>query len=227
MKIGILQTGIAADALISKYGDYPDSFEVMLQGRGLNFEVFKVLEGEFPANPNVCEGWLVTGSKHGAYEQHDWIPPLEDLIREIYAADLPMIGVCFGHQVIAQALGGKVEKFSGGWGVGPFTYAGKNGENAITLNAYHQDQVVEAPACATGVLGNEFCVNAVLTYGDKAYTMQPHPEFSTQYIRDLIEARAIGVIDEDVLADARNKLMEDVDAQVAADQFEAFFKRGK
>jgi GMP synthase-like glutamine amidotransferase len=227
MKIGILQTGIAADALILKYGDYPDSFEVMLQGRGLEFEVFKVLQGEFPSDPSVCEGWLVTGSKHGAYEQHDWIPPLEDLIRDIYAADLPMIGVCFGHQVIAQALGGKVEKSSKGWGVGNYTYADKNGENAITLNAYHQDQVVEAPACATDVLGNDFCENAILTYGTKAYTMQPHPEFSTQYIRDLIEARAIGVIDDNVLADARSKLMDDVDAQKAADQFEAFFKYGK
>lgn len=227
MKIGILQTGIAADALIGKHGDYPDSFEVMLQGRGLEFEVFQVINGIFPPNANVCEGWLVTGSKHGAYEPHDWIPPLEDLIREIYAADLPMVGVCFGHQVIAQALGGKVEKFSGGWGVGNFTYADKNGENAITLNAYHQDQVVEAPACATGVLGNDFCENAILTYGDKAYTMQPHPEFSTQYIRDLIAERAIGVIDEEVLAQARRKLMENVDAQKAADQFEAFFKRGK
>lgn len=227
MKIGILQTGIAADALISKYGDYPDSFEVLLQGRGLEFEVFQVVNGVFPANASVCEGWLVTGSKHGAYEPHDWIPPLEDLIREIYEADLPMVGVCFGHQIIAQALGGKVEKYTGGWGVGNFTYADANGENAITLNAYHQDQVVTPPSCVTDISGNDFCTNAILTYGDKAYTMQPHPEFSTQYIRDLIAERAIGVIDDAVLEQARSKLMEDVDAQKAADQFEAFFRRGK
>lgn len=227
MKIGILQTGIAADALIPKHGDYPDNFEVMLHGRGLEFEVFQVVNGVFPTSVNACEGWLVTGSKHGAYEPHAWIPPLEELIREIYAADLPMVGVCFGHQIIAQALGGKVEKYSGGWGVGNFTYADKNGENAITLNAYHQDQVVQAPECATDVLGNDFCANAILTYGNKAYTMQPHPEFSTQYIRDLIAERAIGVIDDDILAKANSQLMENVDAQKAADQFEAFFKRGK
>ncbi len=225
MKIGILQTGIAADALLPKHGDYPDNFEVMLQGRGFEFEVFPVINGVFPSGPEVCDGWLVTGSKHGAYEAHDWIPPLEKLIREIYAADQPMIGVCFGHQVIAQALGGTVEKFAGGWGVGNFTYTDKNGDNAITLNAYHQDQVVKAPECATDVLGNDFCANAVLTYGNKAYTMQPHPEFSTQYIRDLIEARAIGVIDDDILQQAREKLMENVDAQKAADQFEKFLKR--
>tara|TARA_R110002124_G_scaffold118493_4_gene275823 strand:- start:338 stop:1018 length:681 start_codon:yes stop_codon:yes gene_type:complete len=225
MKIGILQTGIAADDLIGKYGDYPTSFEILLHGRGFEFEVFQVLNNEFPAAPDACEGWLVTGSKHGAYEPHAWIPPLEQLIRDIYAAGVPMVGVCFGHQVIAQALGGTVQKFDGGWGIGRFTYADKNGENGITLNAYHQDQVVTAPTCVTDVKGNDFCENAILTYGDKIFTMQPHPEFTTQYIRDLIQARAIGVIDDDVLSAAQATLMENVDAQKAADQFEAFLKR--
>jgi GMP synthase (glutamine-hydrolysing) len=225
MKIGILQTGIAADELIEKHGDYPTSFEILLHGRGFEFETFQVINGEFPAGPDTCEGWLVTGSKHGAYEPHDWIPPLEKLIREIYASNQPMVGVCFGHQIIAQALGGTVEKSDRGWGVGRFTYADEDGENAITLNAYHQDQVITAPTCATDVKGNDFCENAILTYGDKAFTMQPHPEFNTQYIRDLIQARAIGVIGDDILAAAKETLMENTDAQKAADQFEAFLKR--
>ena len=93
------------------------------------------------------------------------------------------------------------------------------------MNAYHQDQVVTAPTCVTDVKGNDFCENAILTYGDKIFTMQPHPEFTTQYIRDLIQARAIGVIDDDVLSAAQATLMENVDAQKAADQFEAFLKR--
>jgi GMP synthase (glutamine-hydrolysing) len=137
-----------------------------------------------------------------------------------------MVGVCFGHQIIAKALGGKVEKFEGGWVVGRQTYTDKNGKQ-ITLNAYHQDQVVAPPTCATDVSGNAFCENAILTYSDKAYTMQPHPEFSTQYIRDLIDARGIGKIDDAILEKARDNLLEDVDAQKAADQFEAFLKRGK
>ena len=81
-----------------------------------------IADNEFPAGPDAADGWLITGSKHGAYEDHDWIPPLEQLIRDIYAAGRPLVGVCFGHQIIAQALGGTVEKFKGGWSVGHTTY---------------------------------------------------------------------------------------------------------
>jgi len=227
MKIGILQTGIAADALMPTHGDYPDNFKQLLDGRGFEFETFQVVNGIFPDSIDDCDGWLITGSKHGAYEDHAWIPPLESMIRDIYAADLPLIGVCFGHQIIAQALGGKVEKFDGGWGVGRFTYTDENGENPVTLNAYHQDQVVALPESVTQVQGNAFCANAILTYGTKAFTTQPHPEFSTQYIRDLFKHRAIGVIDPAIITAASAELAEKTDAQLMADRFERFFKRAE
>ena len=76
----------------------------------------------FPTSVSSCDGWIVTGSAFGAYEDHAFIPPLEDFIRANYKADVPMAGICFGHQIMAQALGGKVEKFSGGWGVGYTNY---------------------------------------------------------------------------------------------------------
>ncbi|MBO6825245.1 MAG: type 1 glutamine amidotransferase, partial [Sneathiella sp.] len=133
MKIGILLTGHITGELGDKYGTYADMFMDLLGSEDFEFEVFPVLEGNFPTDINQCDGWIITGSKHGAYEPHGWIPPLEELIRNLKEADKPTLGICFGHQVMAQALGGKVEKYHGGWGVGHQTYRDLETGEDITL----------------------------------------------------------------------------------------------
>ncbi|WP_284376491.1 type 1 glutamine amidotransferase [Amylibacter marinus] len=225
MKIGILQTGLGPDVLVDEFGDYPDMFQVFLAGRGFTFETYRVLEGQFPDSIEACDGWLITGSKFGAYEDHAWIPPLEDFIRDVFTQKHPIVGVCFGHQIIAQALGGQVEKFKGGWKVGRQSYS--TGDDQLTLNAYHQDQVITPPPSATRILGNEHCKNAVIYYGDTALTVQPHPEFSSDFVKALIDARGIGVIAPEILQSARDGLLPDVDAQKVADMFEAVLKGRK
>ena len=209
MKIGILQTGHAPDALIAATGDYDQMFRELLGGHGFDFETYAVVDGRFPAGADACDGWVITGSRHGAYEDHDWIPPLEALIRDIHASGRPMIGVCFGHQIIAQALGGKVEKFPGGWAVGRTEY--DFGDRKVMLNAWHQDQVTRAPDGATVLAGNEFCENAVLAYGDNIWTLQPHPEYGTCFIDGLIRTRGRGVVPDAILDTARDNLNGPVD----------------
>ncbi|WP_116132232.1 type 1 glutamine amidotransferase [Tropicimonas sp. IMCC34043] len=187
MLIGILQTGHVAAELQSEFGEYADMFQRLLSGRDFAFQTWNVVDGEFPPGPEAADGWIITGSRHGVYEDHPWIPPLEDLVRAIRDSGRPLVGICFGHQIIAQALGGKVVKFPGGWSVGrtDFTIDGAH----VALNAWHQDQVVVPPPGAETIGSSEFCEHAALAIGDSILTLQPHPEFDAGVIGGLIRVR--------------------------------------
>ncbi|MGJ8604217.1 MAG: type 1 glutamine amidotransferase [Marivita sp.] len=224
MKIGILQTGLAPDELKGTFGEYPGFFERLLAGKNFTFQSWSVVENVFPDGPTDADGWLITGSKHGAYEDHPWILPLEQLIRNIVAADRPLIGVCFGHQIIAQALGGTVEKFDGGWVVGQQSY--DFGGESLTINAWHQDQVIRAPEGAEVLASSPYCANAALLYPGKAYTVQPHPEYGDDFIAGLIDTRGKGIVPDVLLQDAATRMGGPLDTRRMADQFAHFFREG-
>ncbi|KRS16285.1 type 1 glutamine amidotransferase [Roseovarius indicus] len=224
MKIGILMTGHAVPELQERAGDYDAMFARLLAGRGFEFETYNVVDEQYPSAPDACDGWLITGSKHGAYEDHPWIPPLEEFIRAVYASGRPMIGVCFGHQIIAQALGGKVIKYPGGWSVGRTEYD-LDGET-FALNAWHQDQVTEVPQGAEVIGKSDFCAHAALVYDDRILTIQPHPEFGPDIVEDLIRLRGKGVVPDELLEGATARLDAPTDAARFADRMAAFFKKG-
>mgnify|MGYP002714810368 CR=1 FL=1 len=146
----------------------------------------------------------------------------EDFIRRAYAAGVPLVGICFGHQIIAQALGGRVEKFPGGWSIGPQDYD-FDGET-VTLNAWHQDQVVERPQDAQVVASSGFCTNAALVYGDRAFTVQAHPEFDDAMIHGLIEHRS-DTVPSELVAEALTHMDDAAQSKLIADRIEAFFKQ--
>jgi len=223
MKIGILQTGHSPDNMRDALGDYGDMFVKLLGGYDFEFQIWSVVDGDFPASAIDADGWLITGSKHGAYEGHDWIPPLEQLIRGIRDAGRPLVGICFGHQIIAQALGGKVEKFAGGWSVGRTEYT-IDGET-LALNAWHQDQVTELPQGAKVVGASDFCANAALLYDDQIWTIQPHPEFTQDFIDGLIRTRGKGVVPDHQLASASALLGAPTDNAKIADHIADFLKK--
>lgn len=225
MKIGILQTGLVPETLVAEHGEYPQVFMDFLAGHGFDFETYSVVRGEFPNGPEAADGWLITGSRHGAYEGHDWIAPLEDLVRGAFAAGKPVVGICFGHQIIAQAMGGLVEKYAGGWAVGPQGYDLDG--TSVTLNAWHQDQVITPPKGAQTVGHNAFCSHAALLYPGKAYSVQPHPEFSDAYTKALIETRGPGIVPQEILDKAATKIGTPLSQKALADQFALFFKEGK
>jgi GMP synthase-like glutamine amidotransferase len=221
MKIGILQAG---HFLLAAEGGNPDNdalFRRLLDGHGFEFETWDVVDMEFPASPSDADGWIITGSKHGAYDDLPFIAPLEDLIRGSFAAKVPIVGICFGHQIVAQAMGGKVVQFAGGWRAGRETYDFEGEEVALT--AWHQDQVVELPEGAEVIARSQHCEYAAMLYGRNALTIQAHPEYGRAELSGLIDIRGPHMPPSPVAHAAAN-----IDAPLSnammADRIAAFFK---
>jgi GMP synthase-like glutamine amidotransferase len=223
MLIGILQTGQSPDVLRDAAGDYPQMFQNLLANHGLRFRVYHVEAMEFPASVQDCDGWLITGSRHGAYEDHPFIPRLEAFLRAAYGARVPIVGVCFGHQILAQALGGKVERHADGWAVGPQDYDFQG--DKLTLNAWHRDQVTQVPEGARVVASNEFCTNAALVYEDRAFSVQAHPEFSDDFVEGLMRTRGPGLVPEPLMQQARGRLGTPNSSDILARRIAEFFKQ--
>jgi GMP synthase-like glutamine amidotransferase len=200
VKIAALETGVPPPPLADEFGSYPDMFAQLL-GQGFEIESFDVQRGHFP-DAAAYDAFLVTGSPAGVYDRLPWIAPLQDFIRA--ASDKKMIGVCFGHQVMAQALGGHVEKSHKGWGAGLHRYKIVHQEpwldpaDTIAIPASHQDQVVQQPPNTQVVARSDFTPFAALAWADRpTISFQFHPEFSPAYARALIEKRYDRVNDAD------------------------------
>ena len=200
MKIAVLETGVPPAPLADEFGSYPDMFADLL-GAGFELETFDVAAGELP-DRGSHGAYLVTGSPAGVYDPLLWIEPLMEFIRA--AKDSKMIGVCFGHQAMAQALGGEVIKSPKGWGTGLQRYRvvhpqhWTNGEPQVAIPASHQDQVVVQPPNTTIVAASDFTPFAALAWTDRpAISFQFHPEFSVGYAKALIEKRYDRVNDPD------------------------------
>ena len=224
MKIGLLIPGHPPAEIRAQVGEYAEMYERLLSGHGFDFARWAVVDNVFPEGPEAADGWLIGGSRHGVYEDHDWIAPLEALIHAIVAAGRPLVGVCFGHQVIAKALGGRVEKFAGGWAVGRTFY--DFGDAELALNAWHQDQVVTLPEGAEVIAANGFCRHAGIRIGDAVLSVQPHPEYDAEMMEGLYAHRAAAAgVPPALVAQARAQAGAPVDAGEMANRMAAFFKR--
>jgi len=198
MKLGILKTDAVRPEWVPEYGEYPDMFVALLGALdpSLEFAIFDVEEGQYPADIDEVDAYLITGSKSSVYDNKPWIGVLMDFVRELQRRGKKLVGICFGHQLVAQALGGHVEKSPKGWGVGLHTHhfdalpAWHDGAAAdFDILVSHQDQVARNAEGTQVLAGSEFCENAVCQVGENILTFQGHPEFVSGYSREIMEFR--------------------------------------
>lgn len=229
MKLGILETGEVHPDLKARHGDYPAMFRDLLHAAdpSLEFATVRVVAGEMPRAPEEADAWLVTGSRHGVYDDLPWIEPLKAFLRACAARRIPVVGICFGHQILAEALGGSAVKSDRGWGLGVQDYdlvrrpswAAAVPER-FSVRALHQDQVVTLSPDATVLASSPHCPFAALAYGDPetpyAISLQPHPEFGRDFMDALLELRAGTAFPVEEAAVARASLGRPVESQAWA-----------
>ncbi|MBC8506846.1 MAG: hypothetical protein ISR58_00710 [Anaerolineales bacterium] len=198
MKLGILNAFPSEDYIIDWRDTPSDAYIRFLELAKPNFEYvgYDVADGKFPNSVDACDAYLITGSPKGVYDTYEWIAELADFIRDAYHAGKKLVGICFGHQILAHALGGHSERSEKGWGLGAQAFDIYQQKDWMTkdlekcsLHFVHQDQVKQLPPEAELLGGNEFCPNLFFAIEDQVLGVQGHPEFTADIMHQILDAR--------------------------------------
>lgn len=227
MKLTIIETGQVPAAIRSRFPDYPEMFRRMFArvDGSITCEAISVVRGEALPDPAKLDAVLYTGSPAGVYDPEPWIAPLSGFIRAAAEACTPQVGICFGHQIMGEALGGKVVKSEKGWGVGRHTYnivqcpdwSAAPCPPALSVAVSHQDQVVVKPLSASVLAQSDFTPFAGLDYrGFPAISFQCHPEFEPDYSAALYAVRRGASLTETAADAAVASLAGDCDRRLLA-----------
>ena len=198
LTVGVLQADDVLAQFQAEHGNYPDMFDRMFDRSGIDVTTrhYRVHKGAYPYRIDECDAYIITGSARSVYEDEPWIRELQSFVVKAHECRKPLVGICFGHQLVGQALGGCAELADAGWGVGVHTVrlCGKQDlvdeevEN-FRLIVSHRDQVTRLPEGAKIVASSSFCPIAAMQIGDHILTFQGHPEFTVNYSANLINMR--------------------------------------
>lgn len=189
-------------------GSYQEKYEPMILDYFNNimpdsqFKTFQVAQNKFPTSTDECDAWIITGSPASAYDNEHWVKRLIEFTKDCHSKKSRVLGICFGHQLIAKALGGKVENSDKGWGIGVRSFdiiqkaPWMHGEDQnCSILFSHQDQVTELPPGAINLGTEPFCPIQMFSIGDHIFSLQGHPEFTKEYAKERYSTRkeAIGL----------------------------------
>ena len=233
MRIGILNTDTLKSEFDTKYGQYPVMFSNVLWHAEPNLQIrtYEVQFGDYPTALDECDAYLITGSKVSAYDDIPWINELKVFIRSLHQHQKKLIGICFGHQLIAEALGGKVERSKGGWHVGVHAATLKkntvlfgSAQQEFNLIYNHQDQVSKIPQESILLASCINCPVTMLAIEDHILSFQGHVEFNKAYAQDLLEMRR-SILGEDTYLKACNSLKEKTENAKVTEWILKFLKK--
>jgi len=198
MKVAIIQCDSVIPELRTRFGDYDDMIKHMFDSANadLDFQVFNAQQGEYPEDIDYFDFFITTGSKAGAYDGDDWIRQLIQFVQRLDEQRKKLIGICFGHQIIAMARHGQVEKSSKGWGVGVaanriIAHPGwmKTTKEELNIIVSHQDQITQLPEDTLVIASSDFCPYFVVQWDDHFLSIQGHPEWQRDYSKALMTLR--------------------------------------
>lgn len=209
MRLCIIENGLVPEPLQERFGSYPAMIERWLTPAlpEARFTYVSAVNGETLPDAEAFDGYLLTGSRHSCYEHSPWMLRQITFLRRLRSLRKPVFGICFGHQIMADAYGGRTTRAEAGWGVGAqaYHYAAQGLEDAPTL-VFHQDQVSSLPPEARVVGGSAHCPHGVLEYAFPARSVQFHPEFTHDYVAALLDRYGNGLLPADVTARAGESL---------------------
>ena len=231
LSVGVLQCGEVPENLCESFIDYNEMIAQSLRtaDAGLSCRTWRVFDGEIP-RPDACDAWITTGSRYSVNDDNDWTHGFCNFVRELSKLERPFIGICYGMQMMAKALGGKVEFSEKGWGIGVATssvcrqplWMGERVDE-VNLVVSHQEQVVELPDNATLIAGSDFCPNSIFSIGRHMLGIQGHPEFTADYSRALMEARR-SIIPADRIGEGMDSLTKPVNGVLTFEWIAKFIR---
>lgn len=195
----IIRTGRAPDAIRARHGDFPHWFRLGAQLPLSRLQVVDVAAGDALPAPGAVAGAIITGSAAMVTERAAWSERTAGWIRDAMDTELPLFGVCFGHQLMAHALGGRVDYLPGGREIGtqPIEKLAVAAQDPLAArlpasfraHTTHEQSVLEAPPGATVLARSARDPHQLLRYGPHALSTQFHPEFSADVMRAYIRRK--------------------------------------